>query len=150
NYALQIKPREEFVRTMTTDLPEAPTYFSRDSELNRTGAQALKDLPLPRALTAQQTNKLLQHGHIILDTRWAAVFGTDNIPGAINIGLNGQFAPWAGAVLKPDHLIIIVAEDETAVGEAVMRLARVGLENVVGYLEGGIYDWDKAGFEMEK
>ena len=79
----------------------------------------------------------------------AAAFGTANIPGAINIGLGGQFASWAGSLISPDNPIIIVADDTGGVDEAVTRLARVGVEKVRGYLEGGMYVWDKAGLATE-
>jgi rhodanese-related sulfurtransferase len=84
----------------------------------------------------------------VLDTRSAAEFGTAHVPGAIHIGLSGQFASWAGSLLDPEAPIVIVAEDPDRVAEARMRLARVGLENVTGYLEGGIPAWDQAGLPL--
>jgi hydroxyacylglutathione hydrolase len=149
NYALKEMSKEEFVRMMTTDLPEAPAYFSRDAELNRSGAEALGELPRPAELAPEEVNKLAQAGHLILDVRPSAAFGNGHVPGALNIGLSGQFAPWAGSLIPPETPVVIVAEDESGVDEAVTRLARVGIENVKGYLGGGMYAWDKAGLETE-
>jgi hydroxyacylglutathione hydrolase len=70
------------------------------------------------------------------------------VPGALNIGLGGQFASWAGSLVSPETPVILVADGEASVDEAVMRLARVGLERVEGYLDGGMNAWDKAGLEV--
>lgn len=147
NYALKEMPKAEFVKMMTTDLPEAPKYFSLDAQLNREGAGALEALPRPAALAPEEVNKLAQAGYIVLDVRPGAAFGTAHIPGALNIGLGGQFASWAGSLLSPETPLIIVAEDEGGIDEAVTRLARVGIESVKGYLAGGMYAWDQAGLE---
>jgi glyoxylase-like metal-dependent hydrolase (beta-lactamase superfamily II)/rhodanese-related sulfurtransferase len=147
NYALKPMSKAEFVRMMTTDLPEAPAYFSRDAEINRTGASALEELPRPAELKPEEVNKLVQQGHLILDVRPAAKFGAGHIPGAINIGLGGQFASWAGSLIALETPIIIAAEEVTQVDEAVTRLARVGIESVKGFLSGGMSAWMNAGLE---
>jgi hydroxyacylglutathione hydrolase len=147
NYALKAMTKDEFVKMMTTDLPEAPKYFSMDAQLNREGAGALEALPRPAALAPEEVNKLAQAGYTVLDVRPGAAFGTAHIPGALNIGLGGQFASWAGSLLSPETPLIIVAEDEAGVDEAVTRLARVGIESVKGYLAGGMYAWDQVGLE---
>jgi len=147
NYALKDMTKDEFVRVMTTDLPEAPKYFAMDAQINREGASALEELTRPTALTPEEVNKLAQAGYTILDVRPGAAFGTAHIPGALNIGLSGQFASWAGSLLQSEKPLVIVAEDDAGVDEAVMRLARVGIESVKGYLDGGIYAWDQAGLE---
>jgi hydroxyacylglutathione hydrolase len=151
NYALAPMSRDEFVRLMTSDLPPAPDYFSRDAEINRTGAPALDSLPRPAALPPADVLRLQREGnHTVLDTRPAAEFGAGHVPGALNIGLGGQFATWAGSLIRPEEKIILVAEDEAKVDEAVMRLARVGLETVAGYLGGGMGAWREAGFETAR
>ena len=99
NYALQPMTKEEFVRVMTTDLPEAPAYFSKDAEINRTGAEALTLLPQAPALSPAEVRKLAAQGSVILDVRDANDFGAGHIPGALNIGLGGQFASWAGSLI---------------------------------------------------
>jgi hydroxyacylglutathione hydrolase len=145
NYALQPMPREEFIRMMTTDLPEAPAYFSRDVQLNREGAGDLSKLPDPASLPPARVEEMQRAGAIVLDTRPAAQFGTGHIPGSLNIGLGGQFASWTGALIAPEKPIVLVTEDEDHVEEARTRLARVGLENVAGYLGGGLLAWHDSG-----
>ena len=148
NYALRPMPKEEFVRMMTTDLPEAPAYFSRDVAINRDGASELAELPDPAALAARDVEALQKRGAIVLDTRPAAQYGAGHVPGSLHIGLSGQFASWAGALISPRTPILLVAEEEEEVREARTRLARVGIDNVAGYLAGGILEWDRAGLPL--
>ena len=153
NYALQPMSKDEFVRMMTADLPEAPAYFPQDAEINRTGAEALSQIPEIAALTPAQISDLMRSTSggllpVILDVRAAADFGAGHIPGSINIGLGGQFAIWAGTLIPMGTPIVIVAESEEKAQEAVTRLARVGHESVKGYLAGGIAAWNKAGLEL--
>lgn len=145
NYALKPMRKEEFVKMMTTDLPEAPAYFSQDAEMNRTGATVLRELPAPEELSPAEFKRVAESGHLVLDVRPAAQFGNGHVPGAVNIGLGGQFASWAGTLIKRGTPILLVAEDREGVDEAVQRLARVGIERVKGFLGGGMYAWDKAG-----
>ena len=148
NYALRPMPKEEFVRMMTTDLPEAPAYFSRDVAINRDGASELAELPDPAALAARDVEALQKRGAIVLDTRPAAQYGAGHVPGSLHIGLSGQFASWAGALISPRTPILLVAEEEEEVREARTRLARVGIDNLAGYLAGGILEWDRAGLPL--
>src|SRR5262249_56291254 len=90
----------------------------------------------------------VQHGAVVLDVRPAAAFGAGHVPEAMNIGLGGQFASWAGSLLAIETPIVIVAEDDAQVEEAVTRLARVGIERVQGYLDGGMYAWHQAGLAV--
>ena len=145
NYALRPMPREEFVKLVTTDLPEAPAYFSRDAALNREGPGSLEALPPPPALSPDDVALLQKAGAIVLDTRSAAEYGAGHVPGSLHIGHSGQLASWAGSLMSPQGPIVLVAEDEERMGETRTRLARVGIENVSGYLEGGIRAWDAAG-----
>jgi glyoxylase-like metal-dependent hydrolase (beta-lactamase superfamily II)/rhodanese-related sulfurtransferase len=148
NYALQPMAREEFIRLMTTDLPEAPAYFSHDAEINKEGPPLLADLPELRALSAPEARELQRTGALVLDTRPAAQYGTAHIPGALHIGLGGQFASWAGSLIRFETPIVIVAESDAAALEARTRLARVGLDRVAGYLAGGILEWNRAGLPL--
>lgn len=147
NYALAAMPKSDFVRMMTTGMPAAPNYFSRDAEINRTGARALETLPRPQALTPEAVREQMQQqpDALILDVRAAADYGAAHIPDSLNIGLGGQFATWAGSLISPESTLIIVAADEAAAEEAALRLARVGLENVRGFLQGGMDAWQQAG-----
>jgi glyoxylase-like metal-dependent hydrolase (beta-lactamase superfamily II)/rhodanese-related sulfurtransferase len=156
NYALKPMSKDEFVRMMTTDLAEAPAYFSHDAEINRTGAGSLKEIDRPAALSPLTLHQLIrevaandQMRPIVLDVRSAQEFGTGHVPGSINIGLGGQFAIWAGCLLPMTAPIVIVADSTDRVDEAVMRLARVGIEKATGYLDGGMDAWGQAGLPMD-
>jgi hydroxyacylglutathione hydrolase len=144
NYALQPMTRERFVEMMTADLPEVPRYFPRDAALNRQGAAPLHESPRPPALAPAEVRERCAAGAVVLDVRGAAAFGAGHVPGSLNIGLGGQFASWAGTLLSPDRPLLLVTDDEPGVDEAVTRLARVGLENVAGYLQGGLASWADA------
>jgi hydroxyacylglutathione hydrolase len=148
NYALKPMPKSEFVRMMTEDLPEAPEYFSRDVAINREGAAGLDELPAPPALSPAEVAKRQTDGAVVLDTRPAASYGTAHVPGSLHIGLSGQFASWAGALISAETPVVLVAEDPDRVSEARIRLARVGLENVAGYLEGGIPAWETSSLPL--
>ncbi|HJQ33902.1 MAG TPA: MBL fold metallo-hydrolase [Pyrinomonadaceae bacterium] len=147
NYALAPMERDEFVRLLTTDLPEAPAYFSADAEINREGAAPLDAIRRPAPLIPQQVVAYANLGYVVLDVRTAAEFGAGHVPGALNVGLGGQFASWAGALIHLGSPVIIVADTDEQVDEAVTRLARVGHESVRGYLRGGMKAWREAGYE---
>ena len=150
NYTLQDMPRDAFVRMMTADLPPAPAYFSRDAEINRAGADPLSELPAPVPLTPMDFASRVRAGAVVLDVRPAGPFGTGHVPGSLNVGLDGQFASWAGSLVPGGTPILLVAGDEREVGEAVLRLARVGLDDVAGFLAGGLWAWDQAGMPVSK
>jgi hydroxyacylglutathione hydrolase len=149
NYALQPMPKDEFIKLMTTDLPEAPAYFSRDAEINRTGAESLTGLAPAVALSPAEVCKLAAQGSVVLDVRDAADFGAGHLPGALNIGLGGQFASWAGSLIPLSSPVVIVAGSVAMIEEAQLRLARVGLEKLQGYLAGGLEAWNEAGLERD-
>jgi len=148
NYALQPMTKDQFVAMMTSDLTEAPAYFSKDAEINRSGAEALDHLAKPRSMSPAEVREASQHGCVVLDVRTAAEFGAGHVPGSLNIGLSGQFASWAGSLIPLTAQIVIVANSPAQIAEAQMRLARVGLERVGGYLAGGVDGWRAAGFEV--
>jgi hydroxyacylglutathione hydrolase len=148
NWALQPMEREEFVRLMTSDLTPPPQYFAMDAALNRRGARPIGDLrALP--LSPTEVSGLMKQGGEILDVRDALSFAGGHLPGATNIGLRGQFASWSGTLLSLSAPIVMVAASEAEAQEGVMRLGRVGLENVAGFLEGGIEGWTAAGLPLE-
>ena len=148
NYALQPMTKEQFVSLMTADLPEAPAYFPRDAEINRAGARGLSELSPPAALSPQEVSELREQGHVLLDVRSAGDFGAGHVPGSVNIGLGGQFAIWAGSLIPLNAAIVLIADTAAQVDESVVRLARVGIENVKGYLEGGVENWRSAGLPV--
>ena len=148
NHALQIKSREEFVAQLTANLPARPEYFLQDAEINRSGAPALSELPALQAIEPAALKAMLDDGEIALDVRSGDEFVAGHVPGSVNIALSGQFASWAGTVLGlAAHPVLIAGSDEQ-LEEARLRLARVGIEILDGYLHGGVGAWRQAGFPV--
>jgi glyoxylase-like metal-dependent hydrolase (beta-lactamase superfamily II)/rhodanese-related sulfurtransferase len=148
NYALQINGREEFVEQLASNLPARPEYFSQDAEINRAGAAALGDLAALSPFEPAALRMMLEDGGIALDMRPGEQFADGHVPGSINIALSGQFASWAGALLGLGARPVLIAESENEVLEGRMRLARVGLEGVGGYLKDGVSAWAKGGLPL--
>jgi glyoxylase-like metal-dependent hydrolase (beta-lactamase superfamily II)/rhodanese-related sulfurtransferase len=149
NYALLARSSEEFVQLLTDNLPARPEYFARDADLNRRGVAFVSELPSPAALTAPEVLRLQKEGAILVDTRPAMQFAVAHVPGSIHIALTGQYASWAARILGLDARLIIVGEDVEHVRESQMRLARVGIENIIGYLADGVAGWIKSGIELD-
>jgi rhodanese-related sulfurtransferase len=131
NYALQPMSKEEFIKIVTADQPEVPAYFPKSALKNLQGAAALEDLPKPQTMTTEEVENF---DGVILDVRNGSDFGAKHVPNAINIGLGGQFASWAGTIVEVGTPIAIAGENEEQVDEAFMRLARVGIETVKGFI----------------
>ena len=148
NYALQIKSKEEFIAQLTSHLPARPEYFAKDAEINRTGAPALSDLPPLRAVAPIELEHMLQEGEIVLDVRAGDEFAAAHVPGSINIALSGQFATWAGTVLGLTASPVLIADTEQQIEEARVRVARVGIETLDGYLAGGVAAWRQVGLPV--
>ncbi len=145
NYALQPMGKDEFVKMMTENLTEAPAYFPKSVAKNLTGARSLEELSKPKQMSAQAVKDF---SGVILDVRSADDFGAGHIPNSLNIGLGGQFASWAGTLIGTDAPVVIVADAEEKVVEAVMRLARVGIESVEGFLL--VSDWTYSSARIEQ
>jgi glyoxylase-like metal-dependent hydrolase (beta-lactamase superfamily II)/rhodanese-related sulfurtransferase len=139
NYALQPMSREEFKRIVTAEQPEVPSYFIHDAVLNRQErpnlsaslSASLKGLSLDEVL------RLETQGAQVLDVRDAIDFEGAHLVGAINVGIQGKYATWCGTVLNHTDPIVVIAESGGE-EEAVMRLGRIGFDNVAGYLKGGM------------
>ena len=149
NYALLARTSEEFVHLLTDNLPARPEYFARDADLNRRGAAALSELASLPALTAPEVLRLQKNGAIVVDTRPVMQFAVAHVPGSVHVALTGQYASWAARILGLDTPLIIVGEDPEHVRESQLRLARVGIENVAGYLADGVAGWIQNGFELD-
>ncbi len=139
NYALQPMGMEEFRQLVTADQPEAPDYFVYDAVKNR---QERADLATTlgqslRPLTVEEVQELVEQGAQLLDVRDANDFAGAHWSGALNIPLRGKYATWCGTLLRHDRPIVVVA-DPGSEEEAVMRLGRIGFDNVVGYLGDGM------------
>jgi hydroxyacylglutathione hydrolase len=139
NYALKPMSKEEFVRLVTADQPDAPPYFTYDAILN-TRERATLDRALEEGLKPVELDEVLQlgdKGAQILDVRDAAEYAKGHLAGSINIGLGGQYATWAGTVLDRAKPIVIIAEPGRE-QEAALRLGRIGFDHVMGYLRNGM------------
>jgi hydroxyacylglutathione hydrolase len=148
NYALQIKSKEEFVAQLTSNLPARPEYFAKDAEINRSGATALSDLPPLRAIEPATLKTMLEDGEIALDVRSGEEFSAAHVPRSVNIALSGQFASWAGTVLGLTAHPVLIAASDDQLEEARLRLTRVGIEVLGGYLHGGVAAWKHAGLAV--
>ena len=139
NYALQAMSKEEFIRMVVADQPDAPQYFTYDAVLN-TRERVTLDSNLERVLRPVALEEVIRQGEAgvqILDVRDAAEFAMGHLSGSINIGLGGQYATWAGTLLDRTKPIVIVAEPGRE-QEAALRLGRIGFDHVWGYLDGGM------------
>ncbi len=147
NYALQPQTKEEFIKAVTDGLAAPPKYFPVNVKINKEGYDAL-DALLQKGMKPLSINEFKEQSNqdktIILDTRNAAVFTEGFIPGSISIGLEGRFAEWAGALLSFDDNMLLVTE-EGKEEETIVRLARVGFDKVIGYLNGSYNAWKAAG-----
>lgn len=139
NYALQPMEEEEFVELVTADQPEAPAYFVHDAILNRQERPSLAESigETMRALKLDEVLALQASGAQILDVRDPVEFAGAHLKGALNVGIDGKYATWAGTILKKDRPIVVVA-DPDRVEEAIVRLGRIGFDHVEGYLNGGM------------
>ena len=131
--------KEDFIRLVTADQPDAPAYFTYDAVLN-TRERATLDRNLEQVLRPVRSDEVLSMGDAggqILDVRDAAEYAKGHLAGSINIGLGGQYATWAGTMLDRTKPIVIIAEPGRE-QEAALRLGRIGFDHVRGYLEGGM------------
>jgi len=142
NYALLTNDRDMFINVVTTDLPMIPGYFFTDAAINKKGYISFDEVLRKnlRPLPGDEFNGFRKKGALILDTRDPMSFASGYIKGALNIGLNGDFAVWVGTLVDADANILLVTQPGKE-KEAIERLARIGFENVCGYLEGGMQAW---------
>lgn len=152
NYALRARTKEQFIKEVTTGLMPPPAYFPLNAMLNKQGYQNISEVikqgtqalrPAAFETAANET------GAVLLDTRDPQLFAKGFIPNSVNIGINGSFAPWAGTLLPDIKQQILIIADEGRETEAVTRLARVGYDHSIGYLQGGFDAWKNAGKETD-
>jgi glyoxylase-like metal-dependent hydrolase (beta-lactamase superfamily II)/rhodanese-related sulfurtransferase len=153
NYALRADmTKEEFIKELTDGLLPPPAYFPMNVKLNKEGYQDIEKViaqsqhalsPREFELAANESDALM------LDVRHQSDFAKGHVPRSIFIGLKGDFAPWVGALIKDVNQQILLIVEEDKLEEAIIRLSRVGFDNVIGYLEGGIEAWKKAGYDVD-
>jgi len=153
NYALRENmTKDEFIREVLNGLLDPPKYFPDNVMLNKEGYSESDEI-INRSfnsLTANEVNNMLKEKLIILDVRSVEDFSSSHIPGSIFIGLDGRFAPWVGEILEDVSKKLILVAPEGREKEAIIRLSRVGFDNVIGYLKGGINSWIKSGGIISK
>ena len=145
NYALRADmTKDEFIKEVTNGLFPPPDYFPLNVLLNKQGYENIEDVikKSQNALNPTDFEDLAnKNGAVVLDVRNQIEFAKEHIPRSIFIGLNGDFAPWVGALIKDVEQPILLVVSESNLKEAITRLSRVGFDNVIGYLEGGIESW---------
>jgi hydroxyacylglutathione hydrolase len=154
NYALRANmTEEEFVKEVTDGLLPPPGYFGMNVSMNKKGYESF-DKVLKNGLNALLPKEFQvlaeESGALILDTRNNQNFYTSFVPQSVNIGLNGDFAPWVGALIVDVNQPLLLVTEEGEEELSITRLSRVGFDNVLGYLKGGVKSWEEAGMETDK
>jgi glyoxylase-like metal-dependent hydrolase (beta-lactamase superfamily II)/rhodanese-related sulfurtransferase len=146
NYALKSGSRKEFIKAVTEGLDEPPEYFAINAQINKEGYDSLDSVLKKglKALSIEEVKTEIKKDTILVDTRQPDEFTQGFIPGSINIGLDGRFAEWAGSLLPFDKPILLITEKDKE-KETLIRLARVGFSNMIGYADGGFEAWKNAG-----
>ncbi|NNK80145.1 MAG: MBL fold metallo-hydrolase [Flavobacteriales bacterium] len=153
NYALRADMRkEEFIKEVTDGLMAPPAYFPLNVKLNKEGYKDIEevlnqgDTALSPAAFEAAANET---GAVVLDVRDPQTFAHGHVPRSINIGIDGNFAPWVGSLIRDIEQPILLVAEEDRISEVITRLSRVGFDNVLGYLKGGLAEWKKAGKETD-
>jgi hydroxyacylglutathione hydrolase len=153
NYALRADmTKDEFIAEVTDGLLAPPAYFPLNVKMNKEGYVSIDevikkgDVALSASAFEAAANEI---GAVVLDVRHQDKFVVEHVPNSIFIGIEGGFAPWVGALIKDvEQPILLIVEDD-AIEEAITRLSRVGFDNILGYLDGGLENWKKEGKEVE-
>jgi hydroxyacylglutathione hydrolase len=152
NYALRADmTKEEFIKEVTEGILPPPQYFAKNAMMNKSGYEQIEEI-MAKGLTALDADTFeakVKEGIFVLDVRHQQTFAKAFVPGAVNIALDGMFAPWVGALITDLKRPLLLVVPEGREEEAVTRLARVGYDNVVGYLKGGMEAWTAAGKEID-
>ena len=151
NGALKMKPEEQWVHDLLKDMPLSPPYFKRMKKVNKDGPTIIgPELPGLKRWRAKQVQERVCDKCLIVDVRSKEAFAAAHIPDAINIPFGSNLPTWAGWVLPYDRPILLVAEQPSQVEEVVTHLLRVGFDDVLGYMEGGMEAWETAGYPLAR
>ncbi len=151
NPVLQIKDKSVFVKSLTQDMHPAPDHFRRCSDINRHGPALVADLPNMKKLSPGQFKERMSAANtVLLDVRGYHAFAGQHIPGVWHLDLKSNFPTFAGWVLPPDKDILLIADDHGKALEANTWARRVGLDRIVGYLDGGMVAWAVAGLRTSR
>ncbi|WP_265429038.1 MBL fold metallo-hydrolase [Chryseobacterium sp. YIM B08800] len=152
NYALNQKDKESFIKAVTDGLLPPPAYFGMNVALNKKGYESYDEVLSKglKALSPKEFEEIAEHsGALILDSRNNGIFAEGFVPQSINIGLNGDFAPWVGALIVDVKQPILLVTEEDKEEETLKRLSRVGFDNVLGFLKGGFQTWKENNKEID-
>lgn len=151
NYALQPQSKEQFIAAVTDGLTPPPYYFPKNVMINKMGAKTLDDVKTSIQALSPEAFEVAANelSAVMIDTRAAQTFKDGFVPNSINIGIKGDFAPWVGTLITDiEQPILFIADDEN-IDDVITRLSRVGYDNIIGYLAGGIEAWKAAGKEVD-
>jgi hydroxyacylglutathione hydrolase len=151
NYALQPQSKEQFIEAVTDGLTPPPYYFPKNVMMNKTGAKSVEAIKTGVQALSPEAFEVAANelGAVMIDTRAAQTFKDGFVPNSINIGIKGDFAPWIGTLLTDiEQPILFIAEAEN-INDVITRLSRVGYDNIIGYLDGGMDAWKAAGKEID-
>lgn len=152
NYALNQPNKDAFITAVTDGLLPPPGYFGMNVAMNKKGYESYDDVLEKgmKALSADEFESMAeQTGALVLDTRGSEEFHKEFIPQSVNIGIDGDFAPWVGALVSDVKQPLLLVVEEGREEEAVTRLSRIGFDNVLGYLKGGFASWKSSGKETD-
>ncbi len=152
NYALREGlDKEQFIAELLEGLTPPPAYFPKNVLMNIRGYESIDQVMTKglQALAAEKFKDTVKDDVLVLDTRDPVAFGNGFIPGSVNIGIDGNFAVWVGTLVKDINQKILIVADPGREKEVVTRLARVGYDNAIGYLDSGFDSWKTAGLEMD-
>lgn len=141
NHLAQQMSEEEFIKRSLLNLPAHPTYYKYMRGLNQQGAKILGGVPILKPLSASEVKSLMDEGVVVLDVRHQKEFGAGHVPNSFGIRVDAPLNVWAGWVIPFGSRIILLGANQNEVSEATRQLIRIGYDDVVGYLEGGIESW---------
>lgn len=142
NYAFQHDERDAFISAVMDDMPDPPAYYPEMKKVNKAGAVLMDELSAPRPLSGEDLREAMSGGAMVIDTRTFTDFGAGHIPGAIFTGYGPNFHTWMGWIAPYDRDLILVGGDDALTDDILTALRQIGLDRVVGYLQGGMSAWD--------
>ena len=150
NPLLRLESVDEFKKSFMLEYPARPKSFSHIISMNTNGAPLLDRRTEDRPLTPSQFREAMERGTKVIDTRDAPAYGGVHIPGSINIGFGSQMANWIGMAVEPESDILLVFTEDAKYKDMCTLLYRIGYDNVIGYLQGGIPAWQEHGYPIER
>ncbi len=151
NPKLQADGKEDFIQLVLSDLPDEPQFYARLKQENAEGADLLGGLPHLEPLTPERVEELArQDDTVLVDGREITAFGSAHITGSLSLPVRQSFPNWAGRLIDPEENIVLIADNPDDVAEMQTQLFRIGLDNIVGYLQDGLRSWLTSGREFDQ